>query len=160
MTQPFRQTCEALAELQGLPGYPFVVVAHPITSLSPDEIRARADLATPYVEALLVEGVPWPEPMGESEGAGTLGDVVEALAPGLRSDGADLTAELTGEEEVTFKLHIPDQACADCIMPAGVLLPIFTREVATAMGASWRVRLDDPREGSVPQEAHMEAGGG
>ena len=53
-TEPFRATCEALADLQHMPDYRFVVVEHPITSLSMDQLRERAAVAAPQVESLLL----------------------------------------------------------------------------------------------------------
>jgi hypothetical protein len=34
-----------MAALQGLPDYPFVVIAHPIASASDDELRGKAEEA-------------------------------------------------------------------------------------------------------------------
>ena len=44
VTEPFAQTAAVLAELNGMPGYPFVVV------------RARADAALARIERLLLGG--------------------------------------------------------------------------------------------------------
>lgn len=55
ITMPFRPTAEAIAKLHGLPGYTYVPVDHPITSLTEDELRTRAQMAAPMVaKALLV----------------------------------------------------------------------------------------------------------
>ena len=54
ITRPFRPTAEAIAKLNGLPGYTYVAVDHPITSLDDDELRERARLAAPLVEAALL----------------------------------------------------------------------------------------------------------
>jgi hypothetical protein len=101
-----------MAELQGFHDYPMVTVSHPITSLSESEIMARADLATEWVHAMLVDGV----------------------------------ASMVGDSEIVFHLHIPDQACAECIMPSNILLPIFRTQVASMLGAGFVVSLNDPRE--------------
>jgi hypothetical protein len=53
VTEPFIPTAEAMATLNGLPGYPFVVVAHPIGSLDEATVRERADAALARIEALL-----------------------------------------------------------------------------------------------------------
>ena len=136
-----------MAELQEFHDYPMVTVSHPITSLSESEIMARADLATEWVHEMLVDGVALP---GDDEKiyatVATLDDVVESLAPGLRSDGADLFASMVGDSEIVFHLHIPDQACAECIMPSNILLPIFRTQVASMLGAGFVVSLNDPRE--------------
>ena len=55
ITRPFEPTAVAIAELHGLPGYRYVAVDHPITSLDDDELRGRARVAAPMVEAALIE---------------------------------------------------------------------------------------------------------
>ena len=57
ITRPFSPTAAAIAKLHALPGYAFVAVDHPITSLKHDELEERAKMAAPHVEAaLLVQG--------------------------------------------------------------------------------------------------------
>ncbi len=69
-----------------------------------------------------------------------------SIAPGLRSDGADLFVERTDDYTAVFRLHIPDQACANCIMPSRILLPMFAARVASIIGPGWSVTLDDTRD--------------
>ena len=52
-TAQFVASAKAQAEICGNPGYPFAVVAHPIGSLTPVELRARAAAALPQVIAIL-----------------------------------------------------------------------------------------------------------
>ena len=52
-TDQFVESAKAQAAICGHPQYPFVVVAHPIGSLTPAELQARADLALPQVLAIL-----------------------------------------------------------------------------------------------------------
>jgi hypothetical protein len=52
-TRPFIPTAKAMAKICSLPDYPFAVVGHPIGSLTPAELRARAELALPQVVAIL-----------------------------------------------------------------------------------------------------------
>ena len=52
ITEPFIPT--ALAELSGLPGYPCAVIPHPVGSLTPAEVLARAEAITPRVAELLL----------------------------------------------------------------------------------------------------------
>ena len=54
VTEPFIPTAFAMAALAGLPGYPHAVIPHPVGSLSPLEIRARADAIAARVETLLL----------------------------------------------------------------------------------------------------------
>ena len=55
ITEPFRPTAEALYKAQGISGYQYVAVEHPITSLDQNELRERARFAAPLVEAALLE---------------------------------------------------------------------------------------------------------
>ena len=48
-TDQFIASAKAQAEICGNPGYPFVVVAHPVGSLTPAELRERAKTAAPQV---------------------------------------------------------------------------------------------------------------
>jgi hypothetical protein len=52
-TNPFLKSSQAMAARQGFEGYRFVMVEHPISSLGPDEIRARAREALPQVLSIL-----------------------------------------------------------------------------------------------------------
>ena len=61
VTAPFLATGRAMAELHGMPDYPFVVVPHPFGSLTAEEVQARADDAVERIEALLL-GQPAPTP--------------------------------------------------------------------------------------------------
>ena len=55
ITAPFVPTADAMAKLSGMPGYGYAVVAHPIGSLSPKDLLARADGVAARVEALLID---------------------------------------------------------------------------------------------------------
>ena len=55
ITSPFVPTAEAMSALSGMPGYPCAVVPHPIGSLSPDALQARAEEIAARVEALLID---------------------------------------------------------------------------------------------------------
>jgi hypothetical protein len=52
-TTPFLKSSQAMATRQGFEGYRFVMVEHPVSSLGPDEIRARAREALPQVLSIL-----------------------------------------------------------------------------------------------------------
>ena len=52
-TEQFVSSVRAQAEICGNPLYPFVVVAHPIGSLTKRELEERADAAVPRVVAIL-----------------------------------------------------------------------------------------------------------
>jgi alkanesulfonate monooxygenase SsuD/methylene tetrahydromethanopterin reductase-like flavin-dependent oxidoreductase (luciferase family) len=55
VTEPFEETVRAVAEANGLPGYPFVLVPHPIASDGDDELRRKAELAALKLVPLLTE---------------------------------------------------------------------------------------------------------
>jgi hypothetical protein len=55
MTTEFISAAELMAKVLGLSGYPFVVIDHPISSATMDELAARARTAADDVAALLVE---------------------------------------------------------------------------------------------------------
>ena len=146
VTEPFTATVKVMAELQGFADYPFATVPHPVASLSIDQVNDLADAVTPEVERLLLRGVADPPPtevttIGERTG---LEAVVEALAESLRADRADLTAERMGST-ITFRLHIPDEACAECVMPSSMLVPMFQRRIDQELGPGLTVELEDPR---------------
>ena len=42
-----------IAAIEGLPGYPFVVIPHPIAGNTDDELRAKAEQALTTVVSLL-----------------------------------------------------------------------------------------------------------
>ena len=146
LTEPFAATGKVMAELQGFTDYPFATVPHPVASLSDEEVEAVADAVTPVVERLLLSG---PADATAAAGAGvglaSLEDVVEALAEALRADRADLTAERSGSK-IVFRLHIPDEACAECVMPSSTLVPIFQHRVDAELGPGLVVVLHDPRD--------------
>lgn len=144
LTEPFAATGEAIAELQGFTDYPFATVPHPIGSLSVDQAMAVADAATPAVLSLLTAASAQPARDSDARGSAPA-DVVEELAAVLRADRADLTATVAGRH-ITLSLHIPDEACAECVLPASTLVPMFQHRFDAGLGPGWTITLDDPRE--------------
>lgn len=53
MTDQFIPTARAMAEFLGLPGYPFVVIPHPLSDNTDDEIRAKAEEVARQAAAVL-----------------------------------------------------------------------------------------------------------
>ena len=145
LTAPFRATGLAMAALHGHADYPFATVPHPVTSLSKQEAAAVADAVTPRIERLLLACPTASAPTPASREHPSLDEIVESLAVGLRSDGANLTAELSGRR-ITFRLHIPDQACAECIMPSSMLAPVLQNRIDAELGPGWTVEIDDSRD--------------
>jgi hypothetical protein len=52
-TEEFIPTARAQAAISGNPDYPFVVIPHPVGSLTPADLRQRAEAAVPQVIAIL-----------------------------------------------------------------------------------------------------------
>ena len=55
MTDRFVASARAVADLNGLADYPFVVIAHPIANDSDDDLRGKAEAAIDRVVGLLTE---------------------------------------------------------------------------------------------------------
>lgn len=55
ITDRFEATAKAMAELNGLPGYPFAIIAHPIANNSAEELCAKAEEAVRQIVPLLME---------------------------------------------------------------------------------------------------------
>jgi hypothetical protein len=55
-TDAFRVTADAMAALQGSPGYHYVQIPHPVAALGVEELRRRADGALPEIVATLTTG--------------------------------------------------------------------------------------------------------
>ena len=53
-TEPFESGARAMANLGGIPDYPFALIQHPIGSLTPQQIRERAIEAAPQVVRSLI----------------------------------------------------------------------------------------------------------
>jgi hypothetical protein len=53
-TEPFIPTSRSIARIRGIADYPFAVVAHPVGSLTPDGVLARARQALPKVLEILL----------------------------------------------------------------------------------------------------------
>lgn len=58
MTEPFVPSARAVASLNGLPDYPFVVIGHPVASDDDDALRAKAEVVAARLVPLLTEGRP------------------------------------------------------------------------------------------------------
>ena len=49
----FRATGDAMAEVQGAPGYRYLTTPHPVAGLSPEQVRERAETVADEVARLL-----------------------------------------------------------------------------------------------------------
>ncbi|MEE2778574.1 MAG: hypothetical protein VYE73_17635 [Acidobacteriota bacterium] len=154
ITKPFVPTAKAVARMQQMSDFPFIIVPHPVTSLSVGEAEALADRITDQVETALLQDTSAPEASCEgtrSEApaqavdAATLERLVDRLAAGIRADGGELTASAPSQGRLELELSIPDEACAECILPKPHLEAVFTSIVAEQLGPGWVMELRDPR---------------
>jgi hypothetical protein len=53
-TEPFVSSAKAMSKLGGIPDYPFVVLPHPLGSLSPEALREKAVMAAPEILRILL----------------------------------------------------------------------------------------------------------
>ena len=58
ITDAFDNTAKEMAELWGVPEFRFVMMPHPMGSLSDDDIARRAEALVARVTGLLLEGQP------------------------------------------------------------------------------------------------------
>ena len=55
MTDRFVRSAELMGELNGLPGYPFAVIGHPVANNSDEVLRQKAELAVARIVQLLTQ---------------------------------------------------------------------------------------------------------
>ncbi len=53
-TEPFMSSARAMSKIGGIPDYPYVVLPHPVGSLSQSDLRDRAVQAAPDVLSILL----------------------------------------------------------------------------------------------------------
>jgi len=53
-TEPFIPSARAMAKIQGIPDYPYIILPHPLGSLTPGELRTHAVKAAPEVLSILL----------------------------------------------------------------------------------------------------------
>jgi len=51
----FKATADAMAEVQGAPGYVYVTTPHPVAGLTPEQVRERAESVVGDIARLLAE---------------------------------------------------------------------------------------------------------
>ena len=56
MTERFVTAAELMARVLGMPGYPFIVIPHPISSASNAGLRAMAETAAGRLQSTLLRG--------------------------------------------------------------------------------------------------------
>lgn len=55
MTDRFVRSAELMGELNGLPGYPFAVIDHPVSNNSDEVLRQKAQIAVAQIVSLLTQ---------------------------------------------------------------------------------------------------------
>ena len=68
LTDTFRRPGDAMARVQGFTDFRYAVMTHPISSLNPEQIRARALEALPEVLSILGLEQDGPQPAGAVDG--------------------------------------------------------------------------------------------
>lgn len=53
ITNEFVNQAKAIAEIQGIPEYPFAILNHPIGRLTPEALKSRAETAIPQILKIL-----------------------------------------------------------------------------------------------------------
>jgi protein tyrosine phosphatase (PTP) superfamily phosphohydrolase (DUF442 family) len=52
----FQMTGDAMAEVQGAPGYRYLTTPHPVAGLTPEQVRERAEAVASEIAAMLATG--------------------------------------------------------------------------------------------------------
>ena len=55
MTDRFIRSAEMMGELNGLPGYPFAVIGHPVANNTDEVLRQKAQVAVASIVPLLTQ---------------------------------------------------------------------------------------------------------
>jgi hypothetical protein len=55
MTDRFERSAQLVAQVNGLPGYPFAVIAHPVANNDDAALRAKAEIASQRIVQLLTQ---------------------------------------------------------------------------------------------------------
>jgi len=55
MTDRFVRSAELMGELNGLPGYPFAVIGHPVANNTDEVLRQKAEVAVARIVELLTQ---------------------------------------------------------------------------------------------------------
>lgn len=53
MTDRFVKSAQVVAQVNGLPEYPFVVIGHPVANDSDEALKAKAEAAVPRIVEIL-----------------------------------------------------------------------------------------------------------
>ena len=70
MTDRFERSAQVVAQVNGVPGYPFAVIAHPVANNDDAALRAKAEIALRRIVPLLTDRAAAPEASQPSRPAG------------------------------------------------------------------------------------------
>jgi hypothetical protein len=102
VTNAFTQSSNAMATIQGAPGYRYAMVPHPLSSLTPDECHQRAGEVLPQVLSIL--GLEETDAPGESSGGGATGP--GTTGPRATDAAGGTAASLTASEAAAARAAI------------------------------------------------------
>ena len=55
MTDRFERSAQVVAQVNGLPGYPFAIIGHPVANDDDEALRAKAEAAVARIVPLLTQ---------------------------------------------------------------------------------------------------------
>ena len=126
-----------MAEFLGLPDYPFVVIAHPISDNTDEQLHTKAEEIVHQAVALLLRTSPVVHPEQVTDGLAAIREI-------LRADSSDV--EWLGCDDGTARLRLVlGTGCEECVMPRAFLEPMLLQHIQRTAPQVQRVVLDDPR---------------
>jgi hypothetical protein len=146
ITDGFLPTARVMAEFAGIADYPLVVIDHPISDNTPDQLRAKAEQIVQQAVALLGgRAIDAPAGGPGRRSAPWEADGLETIRELLRADSADV--QLLGFEDGVARLRLVlGLDCEECVMPRSFLEPMLLRHIQQTRPDIQRVILEDPRE--------------
>jgi len=67
--------------------------------------------------------------------ADRIGGAIDSLRSMLAADGYDLEVRSLTGEAATFEIQAGPEACADCLVPKGIMASIFASKLRECLGA-------------------------
>lgn len=143
ITDAFTASSDAMARLQGAPGYRYAMVPHPLSSLTPDECKERAHKVLPTVIGILSLGE---EKATHQTASSSTTGAISASAPTTSTSTDDLT------ERQVHELHRLIEYCHEQGWADGLpVVPVTAETVRELVDYVGR----DPNE-EVVSAGHLE----
>jgi Fe-S cluster biogenesis protein NfuA len=138
ITDGFAPTARVMAEFDGLPDYPFVVIAHPISDNTDAQLHAKAEEIVRQAVAIFLRTKTAIQPDKLADGLATIREI-------LRADSSDV--EVVSCDDGTARLRLVLGAgCEECVMPRSFLEPMLLQHIQRSAREVKRVELEDPRD--------------